>query len=82
MRPADAQVDAPRMQALQQFEALSHLQGAVVHEHDATRTHPNGRGGAGDMANEDLRRAARECFGAVMFGHPVTMVAKPLGHLR
>jgi hypothetical protein len=78
-RAAYAEVDPPRMQGLQDFEGLRHLERGVIREHDPARADPDPPGRAGDVADHDLRRGARDGGQVVVLGQPVPFVAEPVG---
>ena len=71
----------PGIQPAEDAEALRHLERAVVGQHHPAAAHPNPLGGRGDRAEQHLRAGAGERRGPVVLGHPVAVVAEPVGEL-
>ena len=66
-RPAQAEVDAARIQRLERPELLGDHHRRVVGQHDAARADADRRGAAGQVADDDRGRRARDaraCCGA------------------
>ena len=81
-RAAQRQVDPLGVQARQHAEALGHLERAVVGQHHAAAAHPDPLGGGRDRADQHLGARPRQHGPAVVLGHPVAVVAQPVGQPR
>jgi hypothetical protein len=80
-RAAQPEVDASRMERLQQPELLRHFQRAVVGEHHTARADADPARPIRDLGDQDLRRRPGQSRGRVMFGQPVAVIAEPVGSL-
>ena len=80
-RPAEAEVDAPRMHAGEHAEALGDLEGAVMGKHHPSAADPHPRGRLGDRADEHFRARASEHRARMMFREPIAMKAEAVGEL-
>ena len=74
--PPDAEVYASGVQRLQHPKVLGDLEGAVMGEHHPAAADADLFGAGGDVADEHLGAGASEVGQAVMFRHPVAMVAQ------
>ena len=66
-RPAEAEIDAARIERFERAELLGDDQRRVVRQHDAARADPDRPGAARDVADHDRGRRARDarpCCGA------------------
>ncbi len=79
---AQRQVDPLRVQPRQHAEALGHLERAVVGQHHAAAAHPDALGRGGDRPDQHLGAGARQHRPTVVLGHPVAVVAQPVGQPR
>ncbi len=75
----DAEVDAPRVQGLQNPEGLGDLQRGVVGEHDPAGAHPDPLRHARELSDQDLGRGAGDAREVVVLGQPVALVAELVG---
>jgi hypothetical protein len=69
------------MKGFQHFEGFSHLEWAVVGEHDSAATNTNFMGCVSDVVYHQFRAGAGVTGCVVVFGHPVTMVARQVALL-
>jgi len=74
-RPAQRQVDAPRVHRQQGAEHLRDLERGVVRQHDSGRADPDARGMRADVRGQQFGCAARQAVHVVMLGDPVPPVA-------
>ena len=81
-RAADPEVDAPRVERLEQPELLGDLERAVVSQHHAARADADPARAHRDLGDQDLGGGAREPGGGVVLGQPVAVIAEPIGGLR
>ena len=81
-RAAEAEIDAAGKQRLQHLETLGDHQRRVVRQHHAARADAQMRRRRRDLADHDLRRGAGDVRKIMVFGDPVTLVAKPVGKPR
>jgi len=81
-RAAEAQIDAARMQRLEDAERLGHVQRRMIGQHHAARSDANTAGGVRHGADHHLGRGAGNQGRVVVFGEPVARVAKILGESR
>jgi hypothetical protein len=81
-RPADTEVDPPRMCSLQQCELLGDSQRCVVGQHDAARAQPQRCGVRGQMGDDHRRARRRDRGHVVVLGDPEAGVSQPIGRLR
>ena len=80
-RATQAQVDAARMQRLEQAERLDDLQRRVIRQHHPAGANAQPLGPAGDVLDHDLGRGTGQAGRVVMLGEPVAVVAQPVGKL-
>ena len=76
---AYAEIDASRVQSLQDPEGLGHLERGVVGEHYPPGADPDLLCHARDVPDHDLRRGAGYARQVVVLGQPVALVAEPVG---
>jgi hypothetical protein len=81
-RAPQAQVDPPRIERIQRAELFGDHQRVVVGQHDPARAQPDRGGMVAHMGERDRHGRAGDPFHAVVFGHPVALIAAALGHLR
>jgi hypothetical protein len=77
--PPDPEVDPSWVQRLQGAELLRHRQRRMVRQHYPARSDPDGRGGGGDLADQNGRGRAGDARQAVVLRDPVAREPKPLG---
>ncbi len=80
--PADPEVDAARVQALQHPEGLGDGERGVVRQHDAAAADPDRAGRGGHGRDHHHRCTARDAADVVVLGEPVALVAERLRGLR
>ena len=76
---ADAEIDAARMQGLQDLEGLGDLERGMVGEHDPHGADPDPLCHARDVPDHDLRCGAGDAQQIMVLGQPVALVAEPIG---
>ena len=79
---ADSKVDPPGIQCFQGSELLGNDQRGVIGKHDAARTHAQGGGSSGNMANQDGGSGAGDARHVVMLGQPKPGKSPRLSVLR
>ena len=72
-RAAQPEVDASGKQRLERAELFGDHQRRMVGQHDPARTHADGAGRGGDVADHDAGRGAGDAFHPVMLGAPVSL---------
>ena len=80
-RAAEAEVDAPRRERLEDAELLGDLERAVVRQHDAGAADPDRRRARRDRRHQDLGCGADDGRQAVVLAQPEARVAEPLAVL-
>ncbi len=75
-RAADAEIDSPRVEGLEDSEGLGDLVGAVMRQHDAPGADADMPRLGGDAGDHDLGRRPREPLAAVMLGQPITAISQ------
>ena len=78
-RPADAEIDAPRVQGLQGAELLGNDQRRMVGQHHAASAHADARGAARDVANDHSGGGTGDAAHVVVLRHPVAHIAPTFG---
>ncbi len=78
-RTPESEIDTPGIQGFQRAELLRDHQRRVVRQHDAAGADPNAARAAGNMADHDRRRGARDAGDVVMLGEPVALITEALG---
>ena len=77
-RAADAEIDPALVQSREDRERLGHLERAVVREHHAAAPDADPLRRGRERPDQRLRARAREGQ-PVVLGHPVAVVAEPVG---
>ena len=77
-RPAEAQLDPPRMQRGEGAELLGDQQRRVVRQHDAAGADPDRAGAGRDMGQRHRGGGAGDAGQIVVLGHPEAPVAERL----
>ena len=75
---AEAEVDAARVERLEQAVDLGDAERRVVREHDPARAEAETLGARGDVRDQDLRRRRRDAGHVVVLGVPEPPVAEAL----
>ena len=81
-RAAEAEIDAAGVERLERAELLGDHERRMVRQHDAAGADANRARPAGDVADHDRRRGARDADHVVMLGEPEPPVTPTLGVLR
>ncbi len=77
--PPDAEVDAARMERLEQCELFRDAERRMVGQHDTARAHPDPLGRGGDVGGEHAGCRRGDGGHVVVFGHPEAPEAEPVG---
>ena len=80
--PAEAEVDAARVERLEGAELFGDGERGVVGEHHTAGADPQGGRGVGQVGDQDRRGGAGDAGHVVVLGHPVAGVAESLDVLR
>ena len=81
-RASQAEIDAARIERLERAELLGDHERRVIRQHDAAGADADRARAAGDVADHDRRRGARDADHVVVLGEPEPRVAPTLGVLR
>ena len=78
-RAPEPEIDAPRIECVERAELLGDDERRMVRQHDAAGSDPDRTRAAGQVADHDRRRRARDPDHVVVFRHPVAVVAPAFG---
>ena len=81
-RAANAQVDATRVEDLEQAEVLCDLERRIVGQHDAAGADAHVVRFGGQARDQDLRRRTGQRIGCVVLGNPVAVITELFATLR